>query len=133
NQDTANQDALPDDGPQVAVRASVGLPAADEIGARLQDDRHTGIRLAERGGGNGPASYGRIHHHDTLSGDFLEHDEMVEFPVQDRSPRQTGEVVNVCLHRPCRQTVPAGGAGGRAPGPPPPPPPGRPPPAPPPG
>ncbi len=104
----AGQDPLREDRPQVAVRGVRG-PAAGEACAGLQDDRHPGVGRAEGGGRNGPAPQGRVHHRDALPGHLLEHDEVVEVPVQDRSPRQAGEVAEVGPDRPRRQAVAVGG------------------------
>jgi hypothetical protein len=105
----AGQDTLAEDGPQVTIWTGPVFSAPGEAGVWLEDDRDAGIGPAERADRDDAASQGRIHHGDALPRDLLEHDEMVEVPVQNRSRGEAGEVAGLGLDPPCHQAVLPGG------------------------
>ena len=96
---------LPEHRPQVPPGALRAAAAAVEVVGGLADDGDAGVRAAQVVHRHDPPPVRRVDDPDAVARGALEHDEMAELPVQDRSAGQVPKVVEVRPHAPCPQPV----------------------------
>jgi len=103
--------ALATEDPPEVVPPDVGVasPAGPEDLARRQDQRDPGELPAELLPIDQPASDGRVDDSHALARDAIEHDEVIERPVQNRASRKCFERFRLELHPSAEETVPEGG------------------------